>query len=159
MGNAFGKHILVVDDEAANLPLISAILRKAGYCVWQAHHPLSALHMAANGIPAMDLLLVDVLMPRYTGEQLAEKLREFFPYMATLYMTGLQSEQVLSMGLELPAWQVVHKPLQAVTLIEKVKAALVAASDTVELPVEYTAGRSRGKSGRTQSGLALQLSH
>lgn len=134
MGSFHGKHILVVDDEAALLPFLSSHLRKAGFCVWQAHHPLSALHMAANGIPAIDLLLADLVMPRYTGAQLAEKLREFFPYMSTVYMTGLSQERLEQLGLNAQPWQIVHKPLQASDLVEKVKAALFAASDTVELP-------------------------
>ncbi len=128
------KQILVVDDEPAILPLISACLRKAGFCVWQAHHPLSALHMAANGIPAMDLLLTDFIMPRYHGPALSEKLREYFPYMATLYMGEKNWNEGENRSSDIPDFQWVNKPIQAQALVEKVKAALLAAADTTSLP-------------------------
>lgn len=128
------KQILVVDDEPAILPAISICLRKAGFCVWQAHHPLSALHMAANGIPAMDLLLTDLIMPRYNGPVLAEKLRDYFPYMTTLYMGEATLNEGENHHLDIPAYQWVNKPIQAQVLVEKVKAALLAAADTTSLP-------------------------
>lgn len=154
MGILHGKHILVVDDEAALLPFISSHLRKSGFCVWQAHHPLSALHMAANGIPAIDLLLADLVMPRYTGAQLAERLRDFFPYMTTVFMTSLDQERLGQLGLYTQPWQIVHKPLQAADLVEKVKAALFAASDTVELP-----RRESAKTSFSRLAASVPLAH
>ncbi len=130
------KHILVVDDETSLLPVISQSLRKAGFCVWQARHPISALDMAANGIPAMDLLLTDVLMPRYTGTQLADRLRDFFPYMGTLYMSDLGQQHLGNLGLQIPDWQILFKPFSSEDLVQKVKAAVTAASETDELHIE-----------------------
>jgi DNA-binding response OmpR family regulator len=140
-GGPMAKHILVVDSEAALLPMISMSLRKSGFCVWQAHHPLSALQMAANGIPAMDVLLTDILMPRFTGAQLSDRLREFFPYMGTVYMTGLGKTQLANLGLDLPEWQLILKPFRSEEMVAKVRAAVTAASDTTEIEMPKKARR------------------
>ncbi|MDP1705687.1 MAG: response regulator, partial [Sulfurimicrobium sp.] len=59
------QDILVVDDTAANLDLLSSLLKEAGYAVRAAPAPELALRSALAQPPA--LLLLDVRMPGMDG--------------------------------------------------------------------------------------------
>jgi two-component system sensor histidine kinase/response regulator len=65
--------ILVVDDTAANLTLLSSILKDAGYKVRAV--PSGALALAAVRQRAPDLVLLDINMPEMDGYQVCEALK------------------------------------------------------------------------------------
>ncbi|GGM17850.1 response regulator [Deinococcus aerophilus] len=66
--------ILVVDDDAAILKLISVILSRAGHEVRTSSHPVEALELLKVFTP--DLVISDVVMPYMTGLEFLEKVRE-----------------------------------------------------------------------------------
>jgi putative two-component system response regulator len=67
--------IMIVDDERANLEMLSEVLRRGGYENVRAFtDPLDARAEFAGWRP--DLLLLDLHMPRMTGFELADVLRE-----------------------------------------------------------------------------------
>ncbi len=66
--------ILVVDDDAAILKLISVILSRAGHEVRTSSHPIEALELLKVFTP--DLVISDVVMPYMTGLEFLEKVRE-----------------------------------------------------------------------------------
>ncbi len=65
--------ILVVDDEANNLSLLSRTLEKRGYVARTASNGPQALAAAQNDPP--DLILLDIMMPRMSGYQVCEQLK------------------------------------------------------------------------------------
>ncbi len=81
-----GETILVVDDEPAVLAATSRILRQHGYTILGAATHEEALDLAS----AHDfrLLLTDSVMPKMSGATLAERITEFKPGLAVLYMSG-----------------------------------------------------------------------
>ncbi|RTR25444.1 response regulator [Deinococcus radiophilus] len=66
--------ILVVDDDAAILKLISVILTRAGHDVRTAGHPVEALDLLKVFTP--ELVISDVVMPYMTGLEFLETMRE-----------------------------------------------------------------------------------
>jgi DNA-binding response OmpR family regulator/MinD-like ATPase involved in chromosome partitioning or flagellar assembly len=66
--------ILVVDDHAATLDLVTTILSKRGYHVHRASSGPGGLASAIENIP--DLILLDVNMPGMDGFAVLEQLRE-----------------------------------------------------------------------------------
>ncbi len=66
--------ILVVDDTAYNLRLLSGILQRKGYEVFQALDGLTALTKAAEILP--DLILLDIKMRGIDGYEVCQKLKE-----------------------------------------------------------------------------------
>lgn len=65
--------ILIVDDEPANLWLLTHLLRPV-YQVRVANSGENALRVAARE-PRPDLILLDVMMPRMNGYTVLERLR------------------------------------------------------------------------------------
>ena len=66
------KKILVVDDEKDVLDMLGARLEAAGYNVLKASGGVEGLAIAKEECPA--LIILDVLMPDMSGNEVAEKL-------------------------------------------------------------------------------------
>lgn len=67
------KHVLVVDDNATNRKLASALLKKRGWLVEEAANGLAAL--AALATDAFDAVLLDISMPGMDGEEVCRRIR------------------------------------------------------------------------------------
>lgn len=105
--------ILVVDDDAAILKLISAILGRAGHEVRTARHPLAALELMAHERP--DLVISDVVMPYMTGYEFLSRLRAD-PHTAglpLLLMSSHAERQDVRRGMNLGADDYIPKPFTA----------------------------------------------
>jgi len=79
--------ILVVDDEDHIRVIARGMLETKGYTVLDTGDPQMALHWAKSGV-CFHLLLVDVVMPRMKGTELAERLKTLSPDTKVLLMSG-----------------------------------------------------------------------
>ena len=70
-----GYRILVVDDEPVNVQALVNYLSLANYTVATAANGQEALDYLASGEPC-DLVLLDVMMPRISGFEVCERIRE-----------------------------------------------------------------------------------
>lgn len=66
-------HILVIDDNPANLDLANYLLRMAGYEVASASDGAAGLQRAKSA--RFDLVLSDILMPKMDGYELARQFK------------------------------------------------------------------------------------
>ena len=88
--------ILVVEDEREVRTLVCGILRSHGYRVIEAGDGFGAMRIASQVPPPhFDLLLTDVVMPRMSGTDLAERILRLRPATKVLFMTG-HSERELA---------------------------------------------------------------
>jgi len=65
--------VLVVDDEPANLDLLEALLKPAGFGVLRARSGQEGIDLGRSQLP--DLILLDLIMPGLTGFDVVEALR------------------------------------------------------------------------------------
>jgi CheY-like chemotaxis protein len=65
--------VLVVDDEPANLDLLEALLKPAGFGVLRANGGQEGIDIARSHMP--NLILLDLMMPNVTGFDVVETLR------------------------------------------------------------------------------------
>ena len=79
--------ILVVDDEDHVRVVARGMLETKGYTVLDTGDPQMALHWAKSGV-CFHLLLVDVVMPRMKGTELADRLKTLSPQTKVLLMSG-----------------------------------------------------------------------
>ena len=83
------KRLLIVDDELPILRLVTRILATDNYEISSAQSGEAAAEMiAAPDFPGIDLLVTDLIMPGMNGRQLAAIVRQRFPRVRVLYVTG-----------------------------------------------------------------------
>jgi DNA-binding NtrC family response regulator len=83
-------NILVVDDELAVCHSIDKILKRKGHHVEQAYSVAAALAVLdANSI--YDLIIADLMMPQAGGLDLLKAIRESWPEIPVLIITGFSS--------------------------------------------------------------------
>jgi PAS domain S-box-containing protein len=87
------EHILVVEDEYGVRKSISGILRSLGYTVTTAATGEEAGAQPTE--PAPDLLLTDVVLPGITGAAVAERLRDRWPALKVLMMSGYLEDEAM----------------------------------------------------------------
>jgi DNA-binding response OmpR family regulator len=123
------KRILIVDDEPRYLRLLEANLRTEGYEVVTAQDGMQAIDVF-SGQP-IDLVLLDVMMPRLDGFATCQRLREFSS-VPIVILTAKGEEQDRVRGLDLGADDYLVKPFSATELLARVRAVLRRAQPPAE---------------------------
>jgi PAS domain S-box-containing protein len=83
-----GETVLVVEDESVVRSLTSRVLQAAGYKIYQAPNGAVALEFLRAHPDEVDLVLTDIVMPRMTGHELEASIREQWPGLPVLFMSG-----------------------------------------------------------------------
>lgn len=121
---AGSETILLVEDELNVREVGVKILEQLGYHVLQAADGIQALEVAEGYEGGLHLLITDVVMPRMSGRELAERLKTRFPAIRVLYISGY-AEEALSPGGMLEAdIHYLPKPFTAAMLAQKVREVL-----------------------------------
>jgi len=131
------KKILVVDDDQATRHLLRKVLTSAGFAATAAKDGLEALKVLRTR--RVDLLLLDVWMPRMNGLDLLAKLKAGKARPRVIVMTSDEAPETLLKAVREQAFRYVHKPVDSMTLLQTVRAAL-AAPDLP--PVEVISARA-----------------
>jgi PAS domain S-box-containing protein len=114
--------ILVVDDEPINLQVVANHLSLQNYCVVQATSGIEALKKIDSGLRP-DLILLDIMMPKMSGYQVCQKIREQFPAseMPVVMLTAKNQVSDLVAGLDAGANDYLSKPVLKNELLARIK--------------------------------------
>lgn len=113
--------ILVVDDEADILDLLSELLGESGYEVVRASDGREAIRALFHAQP--DIVLLDVAMPDLDGWQILERIREVTD-IPVLMLTARAGEDDKVRGLRAGANDYVTKPFSTRELLARIEALL-----------------------------------
>ncbi len=91
------KTILLVEDEDVLRELLRELLEFKGYRVLEARNGQDAIMVSDEHKGAIDLLLTDVVMPKMSGNDLAEALRKDCPLLKIIFMSGYTGDQSLTL--------------------------------------------------------------
>ena len=116
--------ILVVDDQAANVRVVSTLLGRVGYTVIAAHSGEEALAAVRERTP--DLILLDMMMPGMDGFELFAALREIdaLRKVPVVFLTAAQDRDLLLRAFDAGAVDYVTKPFMPEELLARVGAHL-----------------------------------
>ena len=113
--------ILLADDDAMIVDVLSHQLMREGYTVITAADGIQALALARTGMP--DLVLLDVMMPGLQGWEVCRELRRESA-VPILMLTARGEEMDRVLGLELGADDYVVKPFSFRELLARIRANL-----------------------------------
>lgn len=115
--------ILVVEDDSSLRWLTSQILMQFGYTVLSAPDAEQGLQICSQRAGSLDLVITDVIMPKHSGRHLAREIRELYPCIKVLLMSGHMAEiaQQDQNGVDLPF---LEKPFTPEILACKVRQVL-----------------------------------
>ena len=116
--------VLLVEDEPSVLTLTNTILERLGYTVIAANTPGEALNIIETYPGEIQLLLVDVVMPKMTGRELAEKISEKFPKVKKLFMSGYTADAIARHGVLDEGVSFIQKPFSSGALAAKIREVL-----------------------------------
>lgn len=114
--------IMIVDDEPVNLQVLINHLSLQNYAITQANNGIEALAMIERGFKP-DLVLLDVMMPRMTGYEVCQKLREQFPAyeLPVVMLTAKNQVTDLVEGFSVGANDYLTKPISKNELFARIK--------------------------------------
>jgi two-component system cell cycle sensor histidine kinase/response regulator CckA len=116
--------ILVIEDDPSVRLLARAVLEGRGYTVLDAAGGEQARTVAADHTGRIDLLLTDVVMPRESGWQVAERLQVRYPDAKIVYMSGYTDDMVVRHGVVETSVHFLQKPFTPLALAQKVRQVL-----------------------------------
>lgn len=115
--------ILIVEDDDLLRPLIVRVLRRNGYATLEAASNAEAEEQALSHGEAVELLLVDVGLPATGGPELVARLKQRWPLVKVLFMSGFSRTVLAERGLR-PGPDLLEKPFSPVTLLERIETIL-----------------------------------
>lgn len=116
------NRILIVEDDRSLAVGLSDGLRYEGYSTLLARDGNDGLRLAAQ--PGIDLVILDVMLPRLTGIEVCRRLREQGSMVPVLFLSAKGEELDKVIGLKAGADDYVTKPFSFTELVARVEAVL-----------------------------------
>jgi two-component system, cell cycle sensor histidine kinase and response regulator CckA len=116
--------VLLVDDDPAVRQMTRAMLEHLECRVTAASSGAEALDLAARMGGAFDLLLTDMVMPGMGGRALSTAIRESYPTVRVVYMSGYTEDAQFQAGRAQDAHEFVAKPFTLHELAHRIRAVL-----------------------------------
>ena len=115
--------VLVVDDEARMRKLIKDFLSQKGYSILEAGDGEEALKVFEEKQNSIDLILLDVMMPKLDGWSVLRQIRQTSK-VPIIMLTARGEEQDELFGFELGVDEYISKPFSPKILVARVEAIL-----------------------------------
>lgn len=130
--------ILVVDDVRENVSLMELVLKTAGYDVLTAYDGAEALNKV-NDNRGIDLILLDVIMPKVNGCEVTRTLkeREDTRHIPIVLVTSLKETSEKIAGIEAGCDDFISRPYGREELMARVKSLLRVKAQHDELRDNY----------------------
>lgn len=121
--NLKAAHILIVDDQDANVQLLERLLSMSGYANFlSTTDPRQVLPMFAKFQP--DLILLDLMMPHLDGYSVMQQIGPRIPegeYLPILVLTAEMNAEAKQKALTMGAKDFLNKPLDTTEVMLRIK--------------------------------------
>lgn len=128
------KSVLIVEDEITQSTLLEGIVMRAGHTPFVAHNGAEAIEfMADKQAEAIDIVLLDLMMPGMDGIEVLEKLRPQWPNLPVIMLTAHSSITTVVDAMRAGANDFIVKPASAERIRSAINAGLETASFVGEI--------------------------
>ncbi|MCD6352826.1 MAG: response regulator [Proteobacteria bacterium] len=116
--------ILIAEDDEALRTLSTEVLEQAGYTVIEAKDGEDAVSKFIEHKEVIQLLLLDVIMPKKNGKEAYEKILTINPDIKALFLSGYTSDIINEKGIIEEGINFIAKPVTPEALLLKVREVL-----------------------------------
>lgn len=116
--------ILVAEDDMHVRALVRSVLEEFGYRVIEAADGEDALSKVRHYREEIQLLLLDVIMPKKNGKEVYEEARRLIPGIRALFSSGYTADIVHKKGILDEGLNFISKPVSPSELVRKVREVL-----------------------------------
>ena len=116
--------IMIVDDHETIWDFLIEALQELGYSVLLAENGLDAVEIYRENPGAIDLVLLDMIMPKCGGHETFYKIRELDPNARILLSSGYVSENEIQDLLRQGACGFLSKPHRIAVVAQAIRSAL-----------------------------------
>ncbi len=154
------KVVLIVDDEVRMRKLIKDFLKQKDYEILEAGDGEEALTIYNEKKDEIDLILLDVMMPKLDGWSVLRQIRQNNKKVAVVMLTARSEEQDELFGFELGVDEYITKPFSPKLMVARVEAILRRSKEADDNKSDY-GGIIIDNEGRTVEvdGKIVELSY
>jgi PAS domain S-box-containing protein len=116
--------VLVVEDEEDVREVVGRLVATLGYDVVEARDGVEALEQLRHLGDGIQVVLLDLTMPKLDGEETLRKIREIYPSLAVVLMSGFSEHEIGSRFAGQGLAGFLAKPFTLETLAERLRAAI-----------------------------------
>ncbi|MDI1316578.1 response regulator transcription factor [Flavobacterium sp.] len=116
------KHILIVEDEEGILQFLKQGLEEENYQISAVNNGLEGYTLSQK--EKFDLILLDWMLPKMTGLEVCQKIRETDTKTPIIFLTAKDTVQETVEGLKTGANDYIKKPFSFDELLERIKVQL-----------------------------------
>lgn len=143
-----GSRILLVDDESMIRQLIVGVLEGQGFRVLQAEDGRSAIKTFSEN--AVDLVILDMIMPGMKGEEVLQALRTISPDVKVVVSSGFMSEEQRDRLKEFGIEDFLDKPYREEDVLSSVRRMLAKGQRVAAPPLRRVKSAVSSNSSRRQ---------
>jgi len=113
--------ILVVEDDPVVRDVVETTLRKFNYLVITAVDGLDAVNQFSSNNSSVDLVLMDIIMPRMNGKQAAEEIKKIRPGIRILFTSGHTADIIHRRGELEEGEEMMLKPVKPIEMLRTIR--------------------------------------
>jgi CheY-like chemotaxis protein len=113
--------VLVAEDDTQVRELTKEILKDFGYTVLDAVDGEDALRVFNSNKDKVDILLLDVIMPKKNGKEVYDEIKKIKPTIKTVFMSGYNADVIHKKGIIEEGLDFILKPILPEDLLIKIR--------------------------------------
>lgn len=118
---AGSETVLVAEDNPEVLNLNRTVLETFGYKIIEAVDGEDAVNRFIEHQQDIDLIVMDVVMPKMNGQQAYEEIAKIRPDVKVLFMSGYTPDIVQEKGIITDGYNFLHKPVTPMEMLKKIR--------------------------------------
>lgn len=118
--------VLVAEDDVIVRSLVGSVLRTEGYETLIAADGMQAIELFDRHEAQIDLVILDVIMPRKSGREVAEHVWQRKPRMPVLFTSGYFADSIDAASLPAGQGEILRKPYGRDEFVSRVRRLLLA---------------------------------
>ena len=120
----YKETILLAEDEESVRKLIKEVLEADGYRVIEAADGEEAVNKFMENKDRIDILLLDIVMPKMSGREVYERIKKIKPDIKLLMASGYPADFISQKGILEEGLNFIAKPMSPPKLLKKMREVL-----------------------------------